>query len=129
MAWYSILPPQLEFIERWVIRICLVLAIINLAPWVIAILYDLLLYIGRRLWHEMPIWGGRARGDARPRAPSLRDRPRRFSLVELMGGGDGGSGSKEEMSVDELRRRHKTHVRNTSAASVGIEEEPFEALR
>jgi hypothetical protein len=64
----------------------LVLAIINISPWIIAIVYDIVLYVARRLWHEIPVWGGRARGDARPRAPSLRDRSRRLSFAELIRG-------------------------------------------
>lgn len=147
MAWYSILPPQLEFIERWVIRICvrpahshavaptkanpipqLGLAIINISPWIIAIVYDIILYIARRLWHEVPVWGGRAHGDARPRAPSLRDRPRRLSLAELIRG-TSPSGNNSDDPRDEVRRRHQAHVRNTSTASTSIEEEPRDEAR
>ena len=56
-----------------------------IGPWVFLILYDLLLYIVRSVTYEIPFVGGRARGKARPRAPSLTERPsghrRRFSLA------------------------------------------------
>jgi hypothetical protein len=100
----------------------LALAIINISPWILAIVYDLVLYILRRVWHEIPIWGGRAHGDARPRAPSLHDRSRRLSFAELIRGASPSRSDSD--NGDELRRRHKAHVRNASTASASIEEEP-----
>jgi hypothetical protein len=57
-----------------------------MAPWILAILYDFLFYVCRQIWHEIPVVGGRARGAQRPRAPSLRDRPRRMSFRDLLTG-------------------------------------------
>ena len=56
-----------------------------MGPWAALLIYDLLLYFFRSVEYEVPIVGGRARGETRPRAPSLTERPsghrRRFSLA------------------------------------------------
>ncbi|KAL2400428.1 hypothetical protein ABEF95_006361 [Exophiala dermatitidis] len=104
MAWYSILPSHLTTYETWIIRGFLLLAIINISPWILAILYDLFYYLGRIVWHEVPIWGGRARGEHRPRAPSLRDRDghnrrrskRGLSFADIIGAGGGQVNTREE---------------------------------
>ncbi|KAL2397577.1 hypothetical protein ABEF93_001349 [Exophiala dermatitidis] len=104
MAWYSILPSHLTTYETWIIRGFLLLAIINISPWILAILYDLVYYLGRIVWHEVPIWGGRARGEHRPRAPSLRDRDghnrrrskRGLSFADIIGAGGGQVNTREE---------------------------------
>lgn len=61
------------------------MGVIMIGPWAFLLFYDLLLYIARSIQHEIPIVGGRARGKARPRAPSLTERPsghrRKFSLA------------------------------------------------
>lgn len=55
-----------------------------IGPWAILVIYDLILYAFRAVTYEIPVVGGRARGKARPRAPSLVERPnghrRKFSL-------------------------------------------------
>jgi hypothetical protein len=97
------------------------LAVINIAPWIFAILYDLFLYAGRLVWHEIPIWGGRARGQRRPRAPSLRERHRRsLSLADIVTGGTGGTGSDTREEQDGTRKR--SH-RKTLSETDGQEEE------
>ncbi|KIW23365.1 uncharacterized protein PV07_11572 [Cladophialophora immunda] len=131
MAWYSLLPSHLTTYETWIVRAFLILAIINLAPWLLAILYDVLYYIGRRIWHEVPVWGGRARGEHRPRAPSLRDRARRMSFRDLVSGGIGmGGGTAREEQDDDLgtekSKSPKGHRRGLSAES--IEEEYEEEM-
>ncbi|RVX68168.1 hypothetical protein B0A52_08676 [Exophiala mesophila] len=92
MGWYSILPTHLTVYETWIIRAFLLLSILNLLPWVIAVIYDILYYISRQIWHEVPIWGGRARGQTRPRAPTLRGRDRGMSFRDIVTGGGGGGG-------------------------------------
>lgn len=56
-----------------------------IGPWAALVIYDLILYVFRAVTYEIPVVGGRARGKARPRAPSLTERPnghrRRFSLA------------------------------------------------
>lgn len=56
-----------------------------MGPWVLLLLYDVVLYVFRSVTYEVPIVGGRARGKMRPRAPSLTERPsghrRKFSLA------------------------------------------------
>lgn len=56
-----------------------------IGPWAALVVYDLILWVFRAVTYEIPVVGGRARGKARPRAPSLTERPnghrRRFSLV------------------------------------------------
>lgn len=101
----------------------LLLAIINLSPWIIAIVYDILLYTCRSVWFEVPRYGGRAQGAARPRAPSVRDRSRRMSFADLM---RVSSFSGAEDNVDQLRQRHRQHRRDISAVS--IQEEDYTAL-
>jgi len=54
-------------------------------PWLLLLVYDISFYAWRSVMHELPGFGGRARGEDRPRAPSLTERPsgtkRRFSLA------------------------------------------------
>ncbi|KAJ5643678.1 uncharacterized protein N7484_006185 [Penicillium longicatenatum] len=75
MAWYSILPPQLIQVESWAVRIFFLLGIITIFPWLALILFDAGLWLYRMLLWELPWVGGRARGQQRPRAPSLNERP------------------------------------------------------
>ncbi|KAK5061246.1 hypothetical protein LTR84_007788 [Exophiala bonariae] len=132
MAWYSILPSHLTIYETWIIRAFIILAIINIAPWILAILYDLLYYIFRRIWHEIPIWGGRARGEHRPRAPSLRDRNRRMSFRDIVTGGPGtnpgasGSGHDVDATSGEYRRGARGARHQKSLSTQSIEEESIE---
>jgi len=58
MSWYSILPPYLTVLETWIIRLFIFLAFINLLPWFVAICFDLVLYIARKISHEIPVHGG-----------------------------------------------------------------------
>ena len=53
----------------------LLLALMTIGPWAVIIFYDILLYLYRAISFEIPVVGGRARGKARPRAPSLTERP------------------------------------------------------
>ena len=48
---------------------------ITIGPWLLFLLYDILLYLWRSATYELPYLGGRARGRQRPRAPSLVERP------------------------------------------------------
>lgn len=89
-----------------------------MSPWLLAILYDFLLWITRSIWFEMPVYGGRARGETRPRAPSLRDSNRRTSFVEILTGSHSRSQSHDD-TMASLRKR--AHQRKQSSISV-IEE-------
>ena len=53
----------------------LLLGLLTIGPWAILIIYDFLLYCMRAVAHEVPVVGGRAHGQRRPRAPSLNERP------------------------------------------------------
>ncbi|KIV96995.1 hypothetical protein PV10_00805 [Exophiala mesophila] len=101
MGWYSILPTHLTVYETWIIRAFLLLSILNLLPWVIAVIYDILYYISRQIWHEVPIWGGRARGQRRPRAPTLRGRDRGMSFRDIVTGGGGGNNTGDDIGQDD----------------------------
>ncbi|RHZ66881.1 uncharacterized protein CDV56_107802 [Aspergillus thermomutatus] len=98
MAWYSILPPDLIYVESWAARIFVFLGIITIFPWAALIVFDVLLYLWRMGAYEFPVIGGRARGMQRPRAPSLnvnaserREVPRRvFGLGAAVNAGGGG---------------------------------------
>lgn len=94
-------------------------AIVNLSPWLLAILVDVFLYVLRQIWYWVPIYGGRAKGQTRPRAPSLRDTRRRtLSLTEIVGGV-----SPERVRDEALRRRQ---ARSPDAKSIDevIDEDP-----
>ncbi|KAI9738963.1 MAG: hypothetical protein M1818_005277 [Claussenomyces sp. TS43310] len=75
MSWFSILPASISFIETWAIRIFLLLGAIAIAPWLLLIVYDMILYLFRTVTYDIPVIGGRARNRPRPRAPSLSERP------------------------------------------------------
>ncbi|KAL4795563.1 hypothetical protein BDV19DRAFT_362801 [Aspergillus venezuelensis] len=77
MAWYSILPAELE---RWVVRCFLFLGVFTVLPWLTLLVFDMALYLWRLVTYYIPGVGGRARGRQRPRAPSLNELPDRFGL-------------------------------------------------
>ncbi|KAF3036164.1 hypothetical protein E8E12_003529 [Didymella heteroderae] len=85
MGLLSILPASLSTVETWLTRVFLFFGLIMIGPWAALVVYDLVLYVFRAVTYEIPVVGGRARGKARPRAPSLTERPnghrRRFSLA------------------------------------------------
>ncbi len=72
-------------------------------PWIMLVVYDMLLYIFRAIIYELPFFGGRATGQQRPRAPSLTERPsgqpRKFSMSAAT------SADGETTSGDGLRNR------------------------
>jgi len=72
MSWFSILPASFAIVETWAVRFFLVLAAIAIGPWLLLIVYDIILYLFRTATYEIPYFGGRARNRPRPRAPSLR---------------------------------------------------------
>jgi hypothetical protein len=82
----------------------LLLGILTIGPWLILIVYDLVLYIARAATYEIPYFGGRARGRQKPRAPTLAERPsgraRTFSIGTAVI-----SGSEGEEKVPLRRRR------------------------
>lgn len=51
------------------------LGLITIVPWAVLIIVDAAIYLFRLLLWELPWIGGRARGQQRPRAPSLNERP------------------------------------------------------
>ncbi|KAB8339206.1 hypothetical protein FH972_022140 [Carpinus fangiana] len=73
MAWDSILPEYLHVVEVWVGRVFLLLIVVIIAPWVVFLVYDILLYFWRSAAHEIPFVGGRARGRQKPSAPGLSE--------------------------------------------------------
>lgn len=86
---FSILPAHLSYIEYYAVRLFLLLAFLTIGPWLFLIVYDFLLYLFRLVLFEMPIVGGRARGELRPRAPSVgmhADGRRRSRGVSLLMG-------------------------------------------
>ncbi|KAF2745202.1 hypothetical protein M011DRAFT_407251 [Sporormia fimetaria CBS 119925] len=72
-------------VETFVSRLFFILALITIGPWILVLVYDFVLYVFRAAGYEIPYVGGRARGEMRPRAPSLTERPsghrRSFSLA------------------------------------------------
>ncbi|KAJ4993118.1 hypothetical protein SVAN01_01470 [Stagonosporopsis vannaccii] len=109
MGLLSILPASFSTVETWLTRIFLAIAIVMIGPWAILVIYDLILYTVRAVTYEIPIVGGRARGKARPRAPSLTERPnghrRKFSLARPKD--DAGSSTGTAVpDAPEARSRH-----------------------
>lgn len=88
-----------------------------MSPWLLAILYDFVLWVSRCIWYEIPLYGGRAQGYTRPRGPSFRETGRRMSLVEIIGAGHARKQSQD--TIAQLRRRD--HQRKES--SNALEEE------
>ncbi|KAI1616523.1 hypothetical protein EDD37DRAFT_604787 [Exophiala viscosa] len=122
MAWYSILPTQLTFLETWIIRGFLLLALINILPWILALVYDFLLYLGRVVRHEVPFFGGRARGENRPRAPSLRAstaKGRRLSFVDIVTG----TTRQQDTGTESRQRAGQGHGHQKSLSRDSIAEE------
>ncbi|BDD56931.1 hypothetical protein MAP00_002346 [Monascus purpureus] len=92
MPWYSILPPELVYLEVWAAKLFSALALLSITPCLALIIFDIVLYTYRVILYEIPVVGGRSRGTRRLRAPSLSERPdgrRAFSFT----GFGGGSGS------------------------------------
>ena len=90
----------------------LILGTIIIGPWLLLLVYDILLYLWRSATYELPYVGGRARGKRRPRAPSLAERPdgshrRKISVpgISRQGDDDSGATGAKRGSVDAGRRR------------------------
>ncbi|KAI8937151.1 hypothetical protein NX059_006365 [Plenodomus lindquistii] len=120
MGYLSILPASFAMVETWIARLFLIIAVAIIGPWIALLLYDLVLYILRAMSYEIPIVGGRARGKARPRAPSLTERPsgnrRKFSLARrdrpvLSTGG----GAKDD--AQDARYRHLVEQQDDSSSA------------
>ncbi|KAF2280065.1 uncharacterized protein EI97DRAFT_454991 [Westerdykella ornata] len=109
MRHFSLLPEQFSGFETWVTRVSLALAAFFIGPFILLLIYDFILYLFRSLTYEIPVIGGRARGERRPRAPSLRERPnghlRRISLSPLADSPAQTTGTSKPEGVDELRWR------------------------
>jgi hypothetical protein len=56
------------------VRIFILLGIITIIPWAVLIAFDASLWLYRMIIWEFPWIGGRARGQQRPRAPSINER-------------------------------------------------------
>jgi len=96
------MPPPLDTLRPKTPTNCplqLLLGIITIGPWALFLIYDLLLFTVRSLYHEIPYYGGRAQGKRRPRAPTLTERPggrrRTFSISGSAGGSTGLDGSDD----------------------------------
>ncbi|KAH7380091.1 hypothetical protein BKA66DRAFT_571167 [Pyrenochaeta sp. MPI-SDFR-AT-0127] len=120
MGLLSILPESFAGVETWITRLFLFLGLVAIGPWAALLLYDLLLYICRAVAYDIPFIGGRARGKARPRAPSLTERPsgrrRRFSLARRQ---DGPTHSTSSSKVDppDARFRNITEERSDDSSA------------
>ncbi|CAI9625868.1 unnamed protein product [Alternaria burnsii] len=104
MGFLSILPANLAVVETWITRIFLFLGLVAIGPWAALLVYDLLLYCCRAGAYEIPFIGGRARGKARPRAPSLTERP---------------SGHRRKFSIASRDARHRRITEEKTAHSAG----------
>jgi hypothetical protein len=89
------------------------MALLTIGPWALVFLYDILLYLWRAIQYEIPFVGGRARGRARPRAPTLTERPsgdpRVLGLAKISSRGEDDAlrvVPGEDRSAITTRRRH-----------------------
>lgn len=82
-----------------------------MSPWLLAILYDFVLWICRLVWYALPVYGGRAQGEQRPRAPSINDRSRRMSIANMVSGRHNRTQSYEDTRAD-VRKRHLEQAQN-----------------
>jgi hypothetical protein len=124
MSWFSILPASISFIETWLIRIFvsglpklwrvrltdaifkIVLGALTIGPWLLFIIYDLVLYVFRAATYDIPYVGGRARNRPRPRAPSLTERPSgRTRTFNLAVSGTSVQVGSEDEGTTELKHR------------------------
>ncbi|GAB7339593.1 hypothetical protein MBLNU457_6192t1 [Dothideomycetes sp. NU457] len=84
MGYLSILPDHLCTIETWLARIFLLLGTVTMGPWILVLIYDIVLYAWRLATYSI---GVGEHGRHRPRAPSLTRRPSghrdRFSFAGL----------------------------------------------
>lgn len=89
-----------------------------IGPWAILVIYDLILYVFRAVTYEIPVVGGRARGKARPRAPSLTERPnghrRNFSLARSKEDAGSGTGTETADAPEVRSRQSKGDIHNGS---------------
>ncbi|KAF1978570.1 hypothetical protein BU23DRAFT_549990 [Bimuria novae-zelandiae CBS 107.79] len=94
----------------WLKRLFFVFGLVMIGPWAFLLAYDLLLYIARSATYEVPFVGGRARGKARPRAPSLTERPsghrRKFSLAQRRESPSSPTSSAFQSSATDARQRN-----------------------
>ncbi len=99
------------------------LGIIVIFPWVIVLVYDVILYIFRSATYDIPYVGGRARNRPRPRAPSFSERPsgraRTFSLSV-----PGITSSLDEAgeNVEGLKKRSESLGHERSGSNVMIDD-------
>ena len=79
----------------------------------------MILYVVRAVAYEIPYYGGRARGQRRPRAPSLVERPNgKRRTISFSAAADSSSVDDEK---DEFSRRSRD--RSTHDEAVGSSEE------
>jgi hypothetical protein len=142
MGLLSLLPDEYASVETWLkrifVRLCstqhphiglltalqFFFGLVMIGPWVFLVIYDLVLYIFRSIAYEVPVVGGRARGKARPRAPSLTERPsghrRNFSLARRREPPMSPSSSAVKTGSTDTRWRHlneETHGFSAEIAS------------
>ncbi|CAD6571980.1 MAG: hypothetical protein ASARMPRED_004935 [Alectoria sarmentosa] len=123
MSWFSILPANLTVIETWIIRFFLLLGIMTIGPWVLFLVYDVILYVIRALAYEIPYSGGRARGRQRPRAPSLVERPNGKRRTFSISGPSSGFVVGDENDKGGLKRRYLDGSVRDEAVATSEEEE------
>ncbi|KAF2133348.1 hypothetical protein P153DRAFT_281827 [Dothidotthia symphoricarpi CBS 119687] len=120
MGFLSILPASFVVVETWITRLSLFLGLVLIGPWLALVVYDLFLYIFRAITYEIPVIGGRARGKARPRAPTLTERPdghrRRFSLARRPEEPAHSTGGSQSEGSD-ARLRHITEKDGDSSST------------
>ena len=78
----------------------------TIGPWLLFIVYDVLLYFVRAVTYEIPYIGGRAQGRQRPRAPTLAERPNGRARTFSIGGPITSGSDTDEFQVVRLRSRN-----------------------
>jgi hypothetical protein len=108
-----------------ILHLQLYAALIIIGPWIIALVYDLLLYLWRSIFYEIPIIGGRARGRAPPPPPSIADGVKGIppiaaaveEVVSSAAAATGSSSSRQGTSPEEMRARTGNRQPDSKAPS------------
>jgi hypothetical protein len=131
MPWYSILPPQLIYLESWAAKVFVrppssispatflptdatqfALGLVTIIPWAVLLAFDLVLYISRMSLYELPALGGG--GDGRRRARAVRRDGAGAGAGSGAGAGDPGNndGVGEEVMDEKSRSQTQPTVQD-----------------
>ncbi|RMJ27761.1 hypothetical protein PHISP_01334 [Aspergillus sp. HF37] len=117
MPWYSILPPQLIYLESWAAKVFFALGLVTIIPWAVLLAFDLVLYISRMSLYELPVWSGDGGGSGGRRARAARrDGAGRGTGTGDPGSNDGTGGDvkgEKSQSQTQAQTQYQTQAQTT----------------